>query len=800
MIPLITKSLIRGLKNFKLRLFFAIFLIFTTAMSGVMIREFADNAEDLYLDLYDETNLADIIVETDSWMYKEDLFLGACNEANNNSGNLRVEKCETRIYVDGRFERSDGVWIPALVYGHVPDSDVTQLFPNGNFPLDDNNDEVIDVIIDNHVVEQLGVKDGDLFLLNINDKVNEFRIKSSGSSPLHLWFTSTESVIPPEDGEFVVIYMDVGLLAEIIDVESDMRNMMLIDLKGTPQYDLQNTREDEGTELKIVKDVLSEELKSSNIEIFQVLDRGNIYSVELLRQDLGGAKTIASPMIILLSLVSGFVLAISMDRLIMAQRREIGTLRILGVDSNKLLRSYVSLALIIGSVGSFIGVIVGYLLSDQMVDFYFGFWGIPTQLLEKQHSFISILQVGLFIVGVVSVSSFIVMRRAGRVSPLEFLRPEVKQASSKFLNKYVMIFPVSIRIGLRSTLRKPKRVFLTVMALGLAILMLGGMLMTMFSMFDYYGTTIEESEKWDARLYFPPDAYPKISKEINENGLEYEFVTMLEGRPYDGDDVFMVWGLSDSLESGNENVMHEFIFSDGGYPIPDQEDVNVVIDKGSATILDWNVGDVVKLEIMGKNVDVKITGLSDELERNVWMYDDELAEIIDMEIYNVVMVRGEGIENLVSYSQVIHYDDYVNAFRDSMENFASIFIIFILIGMSIAVAVLFNTLIINITEKDQEFATMSVLGFNRRFLTKILIVENVVIGVLGGIVGVIVSIITAEILIAQFISWSFYFEASARFDISLMIFGFVMVASLLFSFYGYWRIKNIDIVEKSRFE
>ena len=275
---------------------------------------------------------------------------------------------------------------------------------------------------------------------------------------------------------------------------------------------------------------------------------------------------------------------------------------------------------------------------------------------------------------------------------------------------------------------------------------------------------------------------------------------MLEGRPYDGDDVFMVWGLSDSLESGNENVMHEFIFSDGGYPVQDQEAVNVVIDKGSATILDWSVGDVVKLEIMGKNVDVKITGLSDELERNVWMYDDELAEIIGMEIYNVVMVRGEGIENLVSYSQVIHYDDYVNAFRDSMENFASIFIIFILIGMSIAVAVLFNTLIINITEKDQEFATMSVLGFNRRFLTKILIVENVVIGVLGGIVGVIVSIITAEILIAQFISWSFYFEASARFDISLMIFGFVMVASLLFSFYGYWRIKNIDIVEKSRFE
>ena len=101
-----------------------------------------------------------------------------------------------------------------------------------------------------------------------------------------------------------MIYMDVGLLAEIIDVESNMRNMMLIDLEGTPQYDLQNTREDEGEELKVMKDTISEHLKSGNIEIFQVLDRGNIFSVELLRQDLGGTKVMAPAMTVMLTLVS----------------------------------------------------------------------------------------------------------------------------------------------------------------------------------------------------------------------------------------------------------------------------------------------------------------------------------------------------------------------------------------------------------------------------------------------------------------------------------------------------------------
>ena len=72
-----------------------------------------------------------------------------------------------------------------------------------------------------------------------------------------------------------------------------------------------------------------------------------------------------------------------------------------------------------------------------------------------------------------------------------------------------------------------------------------------------------------------------------------------------------------------------------------------------------------------------------------------------------------------------------------------------------------------------------------------MLVENVIIGVIGGIVGVLVSIFAAEILITQFITWAFYFEISARLDISLAIFGFVLATSLLSSVYGYWRIGKL---------
>ena len=114
-----------------------------------------------------------------------------------------------------------------------------------------------------------------------------------------------------------------------------------------------------------------------------------------------------------------------------------------------------------------------------------------------------------------------------------------------------------------------------------------------------------------------------------------------------------------------------------------------------------------------------------------------------------------------------------------MENFGSIFVVFILIGASIAIAVLLNTLIINVTEKDQELATMSILGFNRMFLTKVLVVENVIIGVIGGRIGVIAAILTTKILMAEFVSWEFYWELSARTDISIVIFLFILLTSIL---------------------
>ena len=75
--------------------------------------------------------------------------------------------------------------------------------------------------------------------------------------------------------------------------------------------------------MSLVKQNLSEVLSDNGIELGLVNDRSGISSVEFLRQDLEGSKK-STPIIIAVLLgVAGFVIAISLDRLVKSQQRKL---------------------------------------------------------------------------------------------------------------------------------------------------------------------------------------------------------------------------------------------------------------------------------------------------------------------------------------------------------------------------------------------------------------------------------------------------------------------------------------------
>ena len=118
------------------------------------------------------------------------------------------------------------------------------------------------------------------------------------------------------------------------------------------------------------------------------------------------------------------------------------------------------------------------------------------------------------------------------------------------------------------------------------------------------------------------------------------------------------------------------------------------------------------------------------------------------------------------------------------------------LGILIAIVVLFHTLIINLSERDREIATLRVLGAPMNRLGWMMFGEHLAIGLIGGGLAFFFTLAGTQALFSKFIQWSFYMTVSADPTVAMMLIGIVAFISVALTPYGMWRIKKMDLVEK----
>ena len=114
----------------------------------------------------------------------------------------------------------------------------------------------------------------------------------------------------------------------------------------------------------------------------------------------------------------------------------------------------------------------------------------------------------------------------------------------------------------------------------------------------------------------------------------------------------------------------------------------------------------------------------------------------------------------------------------------------------IAVAVLFNTLVMNLAERDTELATLRVLGASNNRLGLMLFGEHLGIGLIGGVLGCVFSILGTKLMMSTFVTWMAYFTVAPSNDSIFTLIGIVVFISISMTPFGMWRIKKMDLVEK----
>jgi len=778
-------------------------------MSGIAFGHYAHIATNMYSEIYEDSeegvNLADIWVENPRGIWDSGESNTLCEEISLQWSNpdLPMVECEPRLVLDGLLfaTEEDGSerLVPSIWHG-IDEGYVDRVWMPDNSccsgRLAESSNEIV---LDAHVVDGLDVELGDTVTIGAGQGKMNFTIVGFGYHPMHLYFATPGSIVPTKSGNFATGYLSSAGLEALANVSADSSNLLLIDIVGTPDYNLESTDEMEGEELAAIIDSMTITVTEIHPPTI-VYDRSGVESVEFLRADADGAMKTYPVITGMLVIVAGITIFLSLQRLIQSQSREIAILRTLGIPRSAIMPSYILAPGIIGIIGTVLGIIFGIFLGSPLMEMvYENVFGLP--VIADASAISQIVEISVITMLLVMFSGIWPAWQAANLDPLKILRGqnEVK-LTSKGIQKFTSRLPTTIGLTIRSSTRKPIRLAFTFFAVGLSMLILGSMLFMMDSMEDFFIGNADESSNWDQQAIVFPGMELEIVEWADENSIDYELLLTLPANPEGDSRQLTAMGLDVFSTSGNQ-AMQTLSLIEGELPNQGNELPEVLVDEGIQHFLGWDVGEVHAIRFGSQLVEFKITGITEgEIARTVYFHRADLVSEVDLEATSVFLTYPEGFNRTNELGDmsigIIDKQETIDAMESLMEMQQGFFLAIQVIGVVIAIVVLFNTLIINLAERDLELATLRVLGAPISRIGSMMLGEHFAIGLIGGVLGAIFSILGTQWMISSFVQWSFYFKVDADPLISSYLVAIVLFISIALTPFGMWRVHRMDLVEK----
>ena len=529
---------------------------------------------------------------------------------------------------------------------------------------------------------------------------------------------------------------------------------------------------------------------------FIAYDRSGVDSVEFLRADAEGASKSYPIITGMIAMVAGITIFLSLQRLIQSQAREIAILRTLGIPKSAIMPGFILAPIAIGLIGSSIGIILGSAFGGPaMVSMYEDILGIPAIGFHTDASLI--MQNFVIAMGVVIIAGIKPALDASRMQPLEILRGQHEvRLSSRGIQRLTSRLPTTVGLTIRSSMRKPMRLIFTFFAVGLSMLIFGTMSLMMDSMGEVFGV---DGQNWDAQVNVPFGGEDAVIGWAEENGAGHESMLVFPGNAEGDTRQFLAYGL-DVISTGDD-AMLPLNLLEGALPVAGVTTTQVLVDEGTMMFLEWEVGQTQTVMFGPFSLDVEITGVTrGETTRTVYFHRPDLSDAIGLEATTVLLSLPEGVELDEQIGEmsigITQKQDMLDSFDSLLEKQQGIYNAILGLGVIIAIAVLFNTLLMNLSERDSELATLRVLGAPISRIRSMMLGEHLAIGLIGGVLAAVFTIVMAQYMISSLVQWAFFFTLQPDIMAALELILIVVVISVMCTPYGTWRVSRMDLVEK----
>jgi len=467
-----------------------------------------------------------------------------------------------------------------------------------------------------------------------------------------------------------------------------------------------------------------------------------------LAQDLQGFEEMSLFFPILFLGAAAMASYVMVNRMVHAQRPQVGLLMAEGYSQRQVLRHYLGYGLAPGLAGAIPGAIVGVLLARVITGWYTDIISVPVKVVELRWSTLAVaMAFGLFMA---VLAAWAPARTASRMRPAETMRgvtptgrgrPSVPERVLPILRS----LPIRWRMALRGIERSPRRTIFTMLGVVLSLVLIlvsWGMLDTVNHVIDRQFNDISRE---DARVFFvEPQAASDVEAladtpgvAVVERSLEIPASVEANGERYDT--AFVI------LEA--DTAMHGF-YEQGGTEssLPDH---GILVGSFLAEEMGISQGDLVDVMLpdAGWTLEVSVVGFVEE-PMGTFLYASRQGVSaltdVDLPVTSALVVYESGADRiavrnaLTDLPQVAAVSD-AKALQELADRYMGLFYGFVgvmlVFGAAMAFALIFNSMSVNIAERTREVATLQAVGMERSTISRLITSENLVVAAAGIVPG-----------------------------------------------------------------
>ena len=695
-----------------------------------------------------------------------------------------VQAATGRLVMDAGLYLDEDTQIHARLVG-MPSGDqpaVNQLYIQEGRYLQEGDGPV--AVLDHHLAEYYGYGPGTVLHPIVNGEQLDVKVVGVGVSPEYLMaVASAENFLPSPSG-FAVLFMPQAEVQRLYGAEGSVNELNVLLREPSP-----DTVEQAIAQVKAVV---------GDATVRSVVERADNPSYSLLRLDLEGGREMMGMVPTMFLVIAAMSIYVLLSRMVQAQRPQIGVLKALGYSRWAVMRYYLFYSGLIAVSGSVLGFAVSYPVGQAFVGAYAAEFGLPFVTAHFHlAAAVEAVALNLFIA---LLAAWFPAWTSARFAPAQAMRfdPSVAlvKGSVPWLERLLgLAFSLSTgtKIALRNLFRNRRRTLTTALGFVFAFIVL----LACWAMFDGMGRMMEiqfqQTDLWDLQAVFAQPQPYALLKQIEgwpgvaavEPLLEAP-VTIKAGSK--SQDAFLVALAPDS-------TLHGFRLPKGKTPPEVLTPGHALLSPTVGDKLGVQTGDQVTLQTPLGDQQVTVDAANEEvLNPGVYVslgwIQQEMAG--GQELFNGLWLQVDEAQrkevrqllyHLPGVASVDLKEEIATGWQEMMGLYYVMMGMFLIFALVIAGAVIFNTMTVNVLERQREIATMRALGQSRGRLRSMITVENLLVGLLALVPGLALGSAATYSLFQVFSAsgdfyMPFYIAPASYLIVTLLIFGTALLSQL----------------------